>query len=132
MYRTLEQRKRDAAARRAAAPEALRSRLQEFALASHGRYLIYGSLARGKARYDSDIDILVDFPEASQTEAWRRAEEACAALGIDYDILPLSWARPRFLERALAAVITIPRATRACRPCRAPSLNGGKQTLFAI
>ena len=45
---------------------------------------------------------------APQAEAWRRAEEACCALDIDYDILPLSWARPRFLERALAKVITIP------------------------
>ena len=108
MYRTLDQRKREAAARRAAAPEALRARLEAFAREHQGRYLIYGSLARGEARYDSDIDILLDFPEASQAEAWRRAEEACAALDIDYDIMPLSWARERFLERALASVITIP------------------------
>ena len=108
MYRTLDQRKREAAARRAAAPEALRARLEAFARESQGRYLIYGSLARGEARSDSDIDILLDFPEASQAEAWRRAEEACCALNIDYDILPLGWARSRFLERALAKVIAIP------------------------
>ncbi len=108
MYRTLDERKREAAARRAAAPEALRARLEAFAIAHRGRYLIYGSLARGKARYDSDIDILLDFPEAAQGKAWRLAEDACAALDIDCDILPLAWARPRFLERALEVVIPIP------------------------
>ena len=35
-------------------------------------------------------------------------DPACWALDLDCDILPLGWARPRFLERALAHVITIP------------------------
>ena len=80
MLRTLEQRKHEEAVRRAAVPQALAVRLSDFATRCEGRYLIYGSLARGEARYDSDVDIPVDFPAEFQAEAWRRVEAACADL----------------------------------------------------
>ena len=104
LHRTIEQRKRDEAARRAAVPSALRVRLEDFARRCGGRYLVYGSLARGAARYDSDIDVLVDFPPEFESEASRRIEEACAEERIESDIKPLAWCNSSFLERALREV----------------------------
>jgi predicted nucleotidyltransferase len=96
MWKNLEERDQEQVAHRVAAPAALRERLAPFAAQAGGRYLIYGSLARGEIRIDSDVDILLDFPEVARAEAWGRAEEACWALDLDCDILPL------------AHVITIP------------------------
>jgi predicted nucleotidyltransferase len=104
LHRSIEQRKSDEAARRAAIPLMLKVRLEDFARRCRGRYLIYGSLARGAARYDSDIDILVDFPPEFEAEAWRRIEKACAEERIESDIVPLAWRHTSFLERALKEV----------------------------
>ena len=104
LHRTIEQRKRDEAARRAALPNALRGRLEEFARRCGGRYLIYGSLARGAARYDSDIDVLVDFTPEFEAEAWRRIEAACAEERIEFRHQAVGVSNTSFLERALKEV----------------------------
>jgi predicted nucleotidyltransferase len=103
MYRSIEQRKHDEARRRAGVPTALEARLCEFARRHEGRYVLYGSLARSEARWDSDVDLLVDFPPEFEAEAWRLAEEACAAMNIESDIKPLAWCTQAFREKALSA-----------------------------
>lgn len=96
-YPTLTERKAAEVSRRHDAVRVLRERLAGHARAHGGRYLLYGSAAKGALRYDSDIDLLLDFPEALQSDAWRFAEEAAEALGVPADIRPLAWCSERFL-----------------------------------
>ena len=102
MIRTLAERKAAAAATKAAALDRLRPLLAEVGQRLGGRFLLYGSAARGALRHGSDIDLLLDFPDASATTAaWDAAEAACAGLDLPCDIRPVGWCDPRFLEHVL-------------------------------
>jgi predicted nucleotidyltransferase len=72
-----------------------------------GRFLLYGSAARGEIRFDSDIDLLVDFPADSESEAWRLAEDVCAAHGMEANIMPLAWCTPRFIAHVLPQAVVL-------------------------
>jgi predicted nucleotidyltransferase len=103
----LEKRKIDGAFRRSEAAHAICDTLAAYAAAHGGRYLVYGSVARGAIRHDSDIDLLIDFPEDAQADAWRFAEEACGERGMPHDIRPLSWCKAAFLERILPGAMVL-------------------------
>ncbi|GEP03665.1 nucleotidyltransferase family protein [Methylobacterium oxalidis] len=107
MYRTLARRKADAAESRQAAVVALSARLHAFARERGGRFLLYGSAARGTMRHDSDVDLLLDFPPEVEADAWRFAEDLCTASGIESDILPLAWCTPAFAERILPQAMVL-------------------------
>ncbi|MGN6549902.1 MAG: hypothetical protein ACTHJ3_08430, partial [Pararhizobium sp.] len=62
-----------------------------------------GSLANGRARFDSDVDLLLDFPQESVGEAWRLAEDLCAGLAIELDIKPLAWCDPTFAAKVMVS-----------------------------
>jgi hypothetical protein len=78
-YWTIDQGKRDEAGRRVSAVHAISEHLRQYARSKGGRFLLYGSTARGETRFDSDIDLLLDFAADLEAEAWRFAEEVCAA-----------------------------------------------------
>src|ERR1700759_5606677 len=78
---TLPERKAAEAARRAAAVEALVPVLAAYAKAHGGRFLLFGSAARGAMKFDSDVDLLMDFRVEMLSEAWKFAEAACWDLG---------------------------------------------------
>jgi predicted nucleotidyltransferase len=78
--------------------EALQAELGKYARERAGRFVLYGSVMRGDQRFDSDVDILVDFPESEEGEAWRHAEQLCRGLGLKGDIALLRTASPRFIE----------------------------------
>jgi predicted nucleotidyltransferase len=99
MYRSIESRKSEEAGRRGQVAAILAARLSSFAVQNRGRYILYGSLARGEARHDSDVDLLIDFPNNSEAEAWRLAEDVCADLNVECDIKPLAWCDPKFVAR---------------------------------
>ena len=96
---TLAERKRAEAERRCRAVDELRRTLAAYAAAQGGRFLLFGSAARGALRHDSDVDILVDFPPNGLDAAWTFAERACWDRDLDPDILPFAWCKGRFLER---------------------------------
>ena len=94
---TLRERKADAATRRSEAVAALRPVLTAYARAHGGRFLLYGSAARGCIKYDSDVDLLLDFPPDQVREAWNFAESACWDRGLEADLLPYDGCKPAFL-----------------------------------
>ncbi|WP_299439250.1 nucleotidyltransferase family protein [uncultured Rhodospira sp.] len=101
-WKTLDERHQEAldALRRAA--DAVRADLAAFAGAHpQGRFILYGSVVRGTAAPDSDLDILVDYPPDSDREAWTAAEDACRRHGLRGDIMPVAWTKPAFVARVL-------------------------------
>lgn len=94
---TLPERKARALARRRAAVERVSTKLAGFAREKGGRYLIFGSAARDELRFDSDLDLLVDFPPHLHAEAWRFAEDVCAEERMPADIRPLAWCSDEFV-----------------------------------
>jgi predicted nucleotidyltransferase len=94
---TLKERKAVEAERRQRSVDDLRAALTEYARAHFGRFLLFGSAARGTMRYNSDVDILTDFPEAETSSAWNFAERACWDRGLDPDVMPRCWCKDDFL-----------------------------------
>jgi predicted nucleotidyltransferase len=98
---TLRERKASEAERRRHAVDDLRGMLAAYAREHGGRYFLFGSAARGDMRYDSDVDILVDFPPDALDDAWNFAERACWDRKLEPDITPFAWCRGRFRERVM-------------------------------
>ena len=101
MYFTIEDRKRRQAERRARAVETICDELAAFAREHGGRFILYGSAARGMMRYDSDIDLFLDVPDAAEPDAWRLAERLAAHHDIAADIQPVAWCDPAFVAKIL-------------------------------
>jgi predicted nucleotidyltransferase len=104
---TLKERKANEADRRRRAVEDLRSALAEYARAHGGRFLLFGSAAKGTMRYDSDVDILVDFSGDAQHDAWAFAEYACWDRDLEPDIMPYTWCRPDFLAHVSPDLVVL-------------------------
>jgi predicted nucleotidyltransferase len=95
---TLTERKDREAARRQQAVAALVPVLAEHARANGGRFLLFGSAARGTMKYHSDVDLLMDFPAEASNAAWKFAEAACWDRKLEPDLLPYQWCKPAFLD----------------------------------
>ncbi|WP_375457664.1 nucleotidyltransferase family protein [uncultured Enterovirga sp.] len=98
-YPTLTERKRAKVARMEAAVEALAAELAAYAREHGGRFILFGSAARGEMRHDSDVDIMVDSPGGPGSDAWLFAEERAWALGLKPDLSDKGWSGFRLLER---------------------------------
>ena len=64
---------------------------------------VFGSIARGEDRPDSDIDLLYDYRKGSQgifalAGAWRELERV---LGFEVDVVPAAGLKPRSAQRIL-------------------------------
>jgi len=94
---TLAERKAAEATRRQRAVAELRRVLDAYARAHGGRFLLFGSAAHGQMRYDSDVDILVEFPPDRQAAAWNFAERACWDRRLEPDVTASAWCTDEFL-----------------------------------
>jgi hypothetical protein len=101
---TLRERADAAARRRQQAVAHLRVVLIDYARAHGGRFLLFGSAARGEMCDGSDVDILTDFPRDATGDAWAFAEDACREAGLSPDIRPMSWCGKAFLEHVGADI----------------------------
>jgi len=81
--------------------EALKPLLTAYGCRHGGRFLLFGSAARGTPHDQSDVDIIVDFPERTASAACAYAEEQCWALGLTPDVRPRGWTSDKVHARAL-------------------------------
>jgi predicted nucleotidyltransferase len=99
-YITLRDRHERKLASYRASVEILKSALSAYARERGGAFILFGSAARGETNDASDVDILVDFPEASVMAASGFAERNCWALGLTPDVRPMIWTSYKVVERA--------------------------------
>ena len=87
--------------RRQEAVGAIKPALRGYARAHGGRFILYGSAARGEMRFHSDVDLLVDFPEGAEAEAWNFVESLCVSHGLEPDLNRVSWCKASFLRHVM-------------------------------
>ena len=104
---TLAERKAAATERKRQAMSALRPVLAAYAREHGGRFLLFGSAARGALRRDSDVDILTDFPEPATAAAWNFAERACWDRGLNPDVMPKAWCKADFLAHIAPDIVVL-------------------------
>jgi predicted nucleotidyltransferase len=93
-----ERKARETERLRKAAAEII-AELTRYAEAHHGRYLVFGSVATGAIRPDSDFDVVVDFPEEAERAAIDEVETLCARHGMLADVHSARTSGPNFLKR---------------------------------
>jgi predicted nucleotidyltransferase len=105
---TVPQRKAREASRRCAAADHVMAELRAFGAAHGGRFLVFGSVAEGRMRFDSDFDVVVDFPADREAAAVDFVEEACRRQRLPVDIHLKSASSNRLLDRIRGHMTTLP------------------------
>ena len=104
---TLKERHRRKMERMEAAMVAIDAALLAYARERGGRFIRYGSTAKGRTRAHSDVDIIADFAFEEAGCATTFAEEACSARGMPADARSIAYASPTLLHRALAEGVVL-------------------------
>lgn len=76
---------------------ALTEKLSEYG-DKRGRFILFGSVARGDVRHDSDLDLLIDFPPDGEDAAFAYVEDACLKLDIPIDLRLFRHCSEKFLS----------------------------------
>jgi predicted nucleotidyltransferase len=105
---TVAERKAREAARRRAAADFVMSEMKAFCTEHGGRFLIFGSAAEDRMRFDSDLDVVVDFPAEREAEALDFVEDACRRQNLPADIHLKSRSSSGFLDRIRDHMIQLP------------------------
>jgi Nucleotidyltransferase domain len=106
----LTERKAVEAERRQCSGDDLSSVLTEYARAHGDWFLLFGSAARETVRYNSDVDILTDFPQAETSAARDFAERACWDRDLQPDVVARSWCKDDLLTDIERDIEVISRA----------------------
>jgi predicted nucleotidyltransferase len=96
---TVSERKARETERLRKAADSIFAELIGYAAAHHGRYMVFGSVATGAIRPDSDSDVVVDFPEEAERAAIDAVEAVCTKYGMRADVHSTRTAGPNFLKR---------------------------------
>ena len=72
--------------------------LTDYARRNGGRFIRYGSTAKGRAMAHSDVDIIADFPGDAGSEAASYAEELCFERDLKPDVRPSAYISNRFIS----------------------------------
>jgi predicted nucleotidyltransferase len=105
---TLDERKRARVAEIRDAVARLRQELADYGKTHGGRFWLYGSAVTGQIRYDSDIDVLVDFDSSRQADAFDFLEAACARLRLKLDARPKARCTRAFIDRIAPKAVVLP------------------------
>jgi predicted nucleotidyltransferase len=105
---TVAERKSRETARRRAAADLVVSEMRAFGAKRGGRFLIFGSVAEDRMKFDSDLDVVVDFPADREAEALEFVEDICRKHGLPSDVHLKSEASGRFLDRIRGHMVQIP------------------------
>jgi predicted nucleotidyltransferase len=105
---TVAERKDREAARRRAAADAVMSDLRAFGAARGGRFLVFGSAAKDRMDFDSDLDVVIDFPIDDEIEAIDFVESTCRKRDLPADVHIKSRSSDRFIEAIRKEAIQLP------------------------
>lgn len=105
---TVAERKIREAGRRRAAADFVIAEMRVFGTDRGGTFLIFGSAAEGRMKFDSDLDVVIDFPAELESEAYDFVEDACRGRGLPVEIYLKSRSSIRFLDRIRDRTIQVP------------------------
>jgi predicted nucleotidyltransferase len=105
---TLAQRKAAEAARRRRSAETIVDALRLYACRENGTFVVFGSYVTGTMRFDSDLDVLIDFPSERAAAAWSFVEDVCAEHHVPPDIHDARTSRSAFMQRVRAKGLALP------------------------
>ena len=98
---TLKERHRRRMERMERAVADIDAALLAYARRHGGRFIRFGSTAKGRMRMHSDVDLIADFDEGEAGCATTYAERICERHGMPPDARSVAYASARLLERAL-------------------------------
>lgn len=81
--------------------------LADYARQSGGKFVVFGSYVTDTMRFDSDLDVMLDFPVEVTPDAWRFAEDLCSRLGVPFDIHDARSTKPEFAARVRKAGLVL-------------------------
>ncbi|MEE2952081.1 MAG: nucleotidyltransferase domain-containing protein [Pseudomonadota bacterium] len=103
---SLEERKAREASRRRTVVDTVVDALDRYAKAHGGRFHVVGSAVTGQMRYDSDLDVLVEFPPDHEHDAFTFVEDLCIEHRLPLDALAFRTMSARFLARNADRMVT--------------------------